>query len=40
MGIGFTFALFLIATVREVFCSGSFAGIEIPFPQMVLHQGK
>lgn len=31
MGIGFTFALFLMATVREVFGSGSFAGIEIPF---------
>lgn len=31
MGIGFTLALILIATVREVFGLGSFAGIEIPF---------
>ena len=31
MGIGFTLALILIATVREVFGLGSFAGFEIPF---------
>ena len=31
MGIGFTLALFLIATVREVFGAASFAGISIPF---------
>lgn len=31
MGLGFTIALLLMATVREVFGSGSFAGIEIPF---------
>ncbi len=31
MGIGFTLALILIATVREVFGLGSFAGLEIPF---------
>ncbi len=31
MGIGFTIALLLMATVREVFGAGSFAGIEIPF---------
>ncbi len=31
MGIGFLVALLLMATVREVFGAGSFAGIEIPF---------
>ncbi len=31
MGLGFTLALFCMATVREVFGSGSFAGITIPF---------
>ena len=31
MGIGFTLALFAIATVREVFGAASFAGMEIPF---------
>ena len=31
MGIGFTLALTLMATIREVFGAASFAGIEIPF---------
>lgn len=31
MGIGFTLALVAMATIREVFGAGSFAGIEIPF---------
>ena len=31
MGIGFTIALIAIATIREVFGAGTFAGIEIPF---------
>ncbi|MBQ2732983.1 MAG: electron transport complex subunit E [Clostridia bacterium] len=31
MGVGFLVALLLMATVREVFGAGSFAGIEIPF---------
>ena len=31
MGLGFTIALFAMATVREVFGAGTFAGIEIPF---------
>ncbi len=31
MGIGFTLALLFMATVREVFGAGTFAGIEIPF---------
>lgn len=31
MGIGFTIALLAMSTIREVFGSGSFAGIEIPF---------
>lgn len=31
MGLGFTVALVLIATIREVLGSGSFAGMEIPF---------
>ena len=30
MGIGFLVALLLMATIREVFGAGSFAGIEIP----------
>ncbi len=30
MGIGFTIALFCMATVREVLGSGTFAGIELP----------
>ena len=35
MGIGFTIALLMMATVREVLGAGSFAGMEIPF--MVNH---
>ncbi len=31
MGIGFSVALLLMATIREVIGAGSFAGIEIPF---------
>ena len=31
MGLGFLLALLAMATVREVFGAGSFAGIEIPF---------
>ena len=31
MGLGFTIALLAMATVREVFGNGTFAGIEIPF---------
>ena len=31
MGVGFTLALFLMATVREVLGAASFAGIAIPF---------
>lgn len=31
MGIGFTLALISMATIREVFGSGSFAGMSIPF---------
>ena len=30
MGAGFTLALFLMATIREVFGNGTFCGIEIP----------
>lgn len=30
MGLGFTLALFLMATIREVFGAGSFCGYEIP----------
>lgn len=30
MGIGFTLALFLMASIREVFGNGTFCGIEIP----------
>lgn len=33
MGIGFTLSLTVMATVREVFGAGSFAGIVIPFMQ-------
>ena len=33
MGIGFTLALFVIATIREVFGNASFANLEIPFLQ-------
>ena len=33
MGIGFLVALLIMATIREVFGAGSFAGIEIPFMQ-------
>ena len=33
MGIGFTLALTLMSTIREVFGNASFAGIEIPFLQ-------
>ena len=31
MGLGFTIALLAMATIREVFGNGTFAGIEIPF---------
>ncbi len=31
MGIGFLLALLAMATIREVFGAGSFAGLEIPF---------
>ena len=31
MGLGFAIALLAMATIREVFGAGSFAGIEIPF---------
>lgn len=31
MGLGFTLALLAMATVREVFGAGTFAGMEIPF---------
>ncbi len=31
MGVGFLLALVAMATIREVFGAGSFAGIEIPF---------
>ncbi len=30
MGLGFTFALFLMATIREIVGSGTFCGLEIP----------
>ena len=33
MGIGFTLALTVMSTVREVFGAASFAGIAIPFMQ-------
>ncbi len=33
MGLGFTLALTMMSTVREVFGAGSFFGIEIPFLQ-------
>jgi electron transport complex protein RnfE len=31
MGLGFTLALFMISTIREVFGAGTFMGLEIPF---------
>ncbi len=31
MGVGFTLALFLMASVREIFGNGTFCGLEIPF---------
>lgn len=31
MGVGFTLALFVIASIREIFGSGTFYGYEIPF---------
>ncbi len=31
MGVGFTLALFLMASIREVFGAGSFFGMSIPF---------
>jgi electron transport complex protein RnfE len=31
MGIGFTLALFMMATVREVLGAGTFADMQIPF---------
>ena len=31
MGLGFTLALFAMATIREIFGAGSFAGIPIPW---------
>ena len=31
MGLGFTIALLAMATIREVFGAGTFAGLEIPF---------
>ncbi len=31
MGVGFLFALFAMAVIREVLGAGSFAGLEIPF---------
>ena len=30
MGLGFTLALFMMATIREVFGNGTFAGIQLP----------
>lgn len=30
MGLGFTFALFLMATIREIVGNGTFCGLEIP----------
>lgn len=30
MGVGFTLALFLMATIREIFGNGTFAGIPLP----------
>lgn len=35
MGIGFLLALICMATIREVFGAGSFAGLKIPFMQQV-----
>ncbi len=31
MGIGFTLALFIMSSIREIFGSGSWCGIDIPF---------
>lgn len=31
MGVGFTLALFIMATIREIFGAGSFMGMAIPF---------
>lgn len=31
MGVGFTLALFLMSSIREIFGAGSFCGIPIPF---------
>lgn len=31
MGVGFTLALFLIASIREIFGNGTWIGLEIPF---------
>ncbi len=31
MGLGFTLAMFMMSTVREILGAGTFAGIEIPF---------
>ena len=36
MGVGFTLALVLMATIREVFGNGTFMGIEIP----ILHDNN
>ena len=36
MGLGFTIALLAMATIREIFGAGTFAGIEIPF--LVTHK--
>jgi electron transport complex protein RnfE len=33
MGVGFTLALVLMASIREILGAGSFAGIAIPFMQ-------
>ena len=37
MGLGFTLALFLMATIREVFGAGSFCGYEIPVLSKLHH---
>ncbi len=31
MGVGFTLALFIMASIREIFGSGTWCGLEIPF---------
>lgn len=33
MGLGFTLALFLMGSIREIFGSGSWFGLSIPFMQ-------